>query len=134
MKRLFLLAVLLLLLIPGALSEESAGVLLDKAGFAELEALSEALDGPNVREIAGMALSGKLPVSRDIPAQALRRLFAGLSGAEAFRRLAGETDSGFSTDAELVQDIMYFFAPYKDPQLCQHHISRAGERVRDRQL
>ena len=74
MKKLFLLAVLLLLLIPEALSEEPAGALLDKAGFAELEALSEALDGPNVREIAGMALSGKLPVSRDIPAQALRRL------------------------------------------------------------
>ena len=81
MKRLFLLAVLLLLLIPGALSEEPAGALLDKAGFAELEALSEALDGPNVREIAGMVLSGKLPVSRDIPAQALRRLFESVRSA-----------------------------------------------------
>ncbi len=81
MKKLFLLAVLLLLLIPGALSEESAGALLDKAGFAELEALSEALDGPNVREIAGMALSGKLPVSRDIPAQALRQLLESVRSA-----------------------------------------------------
>ncbi len=74
MKRLLLLATLLMLLTPGALAWEPAGGLLDRTGFTELEALSEALDGPDVREIAGMVLSGKLPVSRDIPAQALRRM------------------------------------------------------------
>lgn len=74
MKRLLLLAALLMLMAPVALAEEPAGTLLDRTGLAQLEALSEALDGPDVRDIAQMVLSGKLPVSRDLPVQALRRL------------------------------------------------------------
>jgi len=80
MRRLILLAVLLLMLHPGAMAMDSAEALLEKAGFSDLETLSESLGGPDVREAARAVLSGELPIDRDLPATALRQL------CEAVRR------------------------------------------------
>jgi len=80
-KRLMLWLALLLVLCPGAKGEASAQALLDRTGFSELESLSEALDGPDVRRIAGEVLSGRLTVRRDLPRKALRRLIGALKKA-----------------------------------------------------
>jgi len=74
MRRLILLAALLLLLHPGAMATDPAEALLEKAGLSDLEALSKSLDGPDVREAARAVLSGELPIDRDLPATALRQL------------------------------------------------------------
>ena len=73
MKRWMLWAALLMLLCPGARGEAPAQALLDQTGFSGLVDLSEALDGPDVRRIAGEVLSGRLPVHRDLPGRALRQ-------------------------------------------------------------
>ena len=62
MRRLILLAALLFLMHPVALAEDPAEALLEKAGFSDLEALSESLGGPDVREAARAVLSGELPI------------------------------------------------------------------------
>lgn len=74
MRRLILLAALLLMLHPGALAADPAEALLEKAGLSKLEALSESLGGPDVREAARAVLSGELPIDRELPALALRQL------------------------------------------------------------
>ena len=74
MRRLILLAALLFLMHPVALAEDPAEAQLEKAGFSDLEALSESLGGPDVREAARAVLSGELPIGRDLPARALRQL------------------------------------------------------------
>jgi stage III sporulation protein AE len=74
MRRLILLAALLLMLHPGALAADPAEALLEKAGLSDLESLSESLGGPDVREAARAVLSGELPIDRDLPALALRQL------------------------------------------------------------
>ena len=81
MRRLILLAALLLLLHPEALAADPAEALLEKAGLSDLEALSESLGGPNVREAARAALSGELRIGKDLPATALRQLREAVKGA-----------------------------------------------------
>lgn len=75
------MAVLLLLLHPGAIATDPAVALLEKAGFSDLEALSESLDGPDVHEAARAMLSGELPIGKDLPATALRQLSEAVKGA-----------------------------------------------------
>ena len=74
MRRLMLLAALLMLLHPPALGDERAGALLDRVGFSRLEALSGALGGPDARGVAEAVLAGKLPIPKDLPAAVLRRV------------------------------------------------------------
>jgi hypothetical protein len=57
MRRLILLAALLSLLHPWALAADPAEALLEKAGLSDLEALSESLGGPDVRQVVLAALS-----------------------------------------------------------------------------
>ena len=73
MKRWMLWAALIMLLCPGARGEAPAQALLDQTGFSGLVDLSKALDGPDVRRIAGEVLSGRLAIRRDLPGAALRR-------------------------------------------------------------
>lgn len=81
MRRLLLLAALLVLLCPGALAEENGEALLEQAGFSRLEDLSRELDGPDARAIAKAVLSGELPVGEDLPAVILRRMGKALKSA-----------------------------------------------------
>lgn len=74
MRRLILLAALLMLLHPVAMGEDPAGALLEKVGFSRLEALAESLDGPDAREIARAVLSGEMPIGKALPAEVLRRM------------------------------------------------------------
>lgn len=81
MKRLILLAALFTLLSPWALAEDSGRALLERTGFSGLEALSEALGGPDASAIAEAVLSGKLPISQGLPGEALRQVAEALKGA-----------------------------------------------------
>lgn len=81
MRRLILVTALLLLLHPAALAAEPAEALLDRIGFSDLEALSDSLGGPDVRETARAVLSGELPITRDLPAMVLRQLGEAVKGA-----------------------------------------------------
>ena len=81
MRRMILLAALLLMLLPPAQAVEPAGALLEKTGFSRLEALSEALDGPDVRSIAQAVLSGELTIGEELPGACLRRIEQALRDA-----------------------------------------------------
>ena len=66
MKPLILLAALLLLLHPASRADAATGALLDQAGLSKLEALSEALGGPDVQHIVSAALAGQLEIGGNI--------------------------------------------------------------------
>ena len=80
MKPLILL-VALLLLHPACRAEGFSGALLERAGLSKLEALSEALEGPDVEAVVESALSGRLPIGQDAPSAVLAGVAEALRGA-----------------------------------------------------
>ena len=79
--RVLAMMALLLFLTTLAEAEGLSGRLLEQAGLPQLEAISQAFDGPDVRAVAGAVMSGGHPVDEALMVKTLRR--AGLTLKQA---------------------------------------------------